>query len=71
MPWPTTTPERSASTRSRRRQLTRTALHEIGHRLEVCDALVRNAVELAQLYEDDRARRVLLGLVDKYLAALR
>ena len=39
--------------------------------LEACDALVRNAVELAQLYEDDRARRVLLGLVDKYLAALR
>ena len=41
--------------------------------LEVCDALVRNAVELAQMYEDDQedARRALLGLVDKYLAALR
>jgi hypothetical protein len=37
--------------------------------LEVCDALVRNAVELALMYEmyEDEARRVLLGLVDKYL----
>jgi hypothetical protein len=35
---------------------------------QVCDALVRNAVELAEVYERDEARRMLIRLVDKYLA---
>ena len=44
--------------------------------LEVCDALVRNAVELAELYEDcggfgedENARSFLLGLVQKHLGS--
>src|SRR5262245_42346891 len=37
--------------------------------LEVCDALIRNAVELAELYEDNKARAVLIRLIDKYLDA--
>jgi hypothetical protein len=39
---------------------------------QVCDALIRNAVELAEMYEEcDRkaARRALMDLIDKYLPA--
>jgi hypothetical protein len=35
----------------------------------VYDALVRNAVELAELYEGDEARRILIRLIDKHLPA--
>ena len=39
---------------------------------QVYDALIRNAAELAEMYEDDdrkAARRVLMDLIDKYLPA--
>ena len=40
--------------------------------VEIYQALIRNAVELAEMYEDydpKEARRVLIWLIDKYLAA--
>jgi hypothetical protein len=38
---------------------------------QVCDALVRNASEIAELYNGLDARRVLLELIDKYLVVAR
>jgi hypothetical protein len=41
-------------------------LGDLPYGLEVCDALIRNAVELAELYEGNKTRAVLIRLIDKY-----